>query len=202
MLVVGLGFGVLFALPIPDIEGKCLPAGEGLVQCVINRQVLPSVLRVVIGCVGAVALFEAFSGAPGLYHRWRAGEFKQVVGENPPWQDDPVLVASVWGATYDDAKAAKGGLHSTRIARRLRDRNPDYAGALEKVPGAVPADLEERVRLEHDARVAAVALTLDALEKLAAQTPPPLSAPRPYATTKFTSLPGTTIVLRTSPSAR
>lgn len=170
VLAAGFAFGVSLALPLPDIAGKCPPKGEGLMQCVVNLQVLPSVLRVLIGMAAAMLVYELACGAPGLYRRWRAGEFRRIVGANPPWQQDPILVASVWGATYDDPKAARGGLHRTRVARTVRERLADAHAAPPRTPASAPAGSRQPASAAtgRDARVAALALTIEALEKLSA----------------------------------
>lgn len=162
ILLAGTIVGLMLALPVPDIAGKCPPQQEGLLKCVVDKQVLPTVTKILLGIAAVYIAFEIGAALPGVWRRWRAGDlFGRIVGANPPWEADPVLVASVWGETYEDAAAAKGGLHRVRVVRKLRDRRQQRG--LPDMP--LP---EQQPDPERETRVAAVALLLQELDALGA----------------------------------
>jgi hypothetical protein len=99
---VGIALGLLLALPLEDVHDRCPPSGEGLVQCQLQKSVLPAV-TIVLGCmIGALILFWLVThGLPNARAWWRAGGRR-------PRRDvdvaaDPVLLAANWGLTYRDA---------------------------------------------------------------------------------------------------
>jgi hypothetical protein len=99
---VGVAVGLYFALPLKDVHDRCPPSGEGLVQCQLQKSVLPAV-TIVLGCmIGALILFWLVTrGLPDAYRWWRRG------GRRPRREvdvaADPVLLAANWGLTYRDA---------------------------------------------------------------------------------------------------
>jgi hypothetical protein len=98
----GIALGLLFALPLKNVDDRCPPSGEGLVQCQLQKSVLPAV-TIVLGCmIGALVLFWLVTrGLPGARRWWSAG------GRRPrrdiDVSADPVLLAANWGLTYRDA---------------------------------------------------------------------------------------------------
>jgi hypothetical protein len=98
----GIVVGLLLALPPKDVHDRCPPSGEGLVQCQLQKSVLPAV-TIVLGClIGALILFWLITrGIPNANVWWSSGGRR-------PRRDidvaaDPVLLAANWGLTYRDA---------------------------------------------------------------------------------------------------
>jgi hypothetical protein len=98
----GIVVGLLLALPLKDVHDRCPPSGEGLVQCQLQKSVLPAV-TIVLGClIGALILFWLITrGIPNAHMWWSSGGRR-------PRRDidvaaDPVLLAANWGLTYRDA---------------------------------------------------------------------------------------------------
>jgi len=99
---IGAGIGLWLALPMPDVHDRCPPAGEGLVQCQLQKSVLPAT-TIVLGCmIGAlILLWLVTQGLPGARAWWRAGGRRSTA--KIAVDQDPVLLAANWGLTYRDA---------------------------------------------------------------------------------------------------
>ena len=115
-LVAGLALGLYLALPAPDVRRQhlCPPAHEGLVQCELQKQWLPTVtvvLGVAAACLVLVHLLTV--SGPSLIRRWRTGELWGRERRPPPFDSDPVLRAATWGLTYEDANP--GGRRPHRV---------------------------------------------------------------------------------------
>jgi len=99
-VVVGLAVGLALALPLRDVRDRCPPPGEGLVQCQLQKSVLPAVSIVIICVVAALAIrWLLFDGVP------RARDWMRRTPRDAPapFDEDPVLVAANWGLRYEDA---------------------------------------------------------------------------------------------------
>jgi hypothetical protein len=98
----GIVVGLLLALPVKDVHDRCPPSGEGLVQCQLQKSVLPAV-TIVLGClIGALILFWLITrGIPNAHTWWSAGGRRQR--RDIDVAADPVLLAANWGLTYRDA---------------------------------------------------------------------------------------------------
>src|SRR4051794_23740902 len=77
--IVGVGIGLVFALPPRDIKGQCPPAHEGLVNCALQKQWLPVVMTVVVAAAVIVLLVELALATPAFYRRAKRGE---ILGRN------------------------------------------------------------------------------------------------------------------------
>ena len=130
IVLAGLGFGLMLAFPVPDVEARCPAHGEGYDFCWVQKALLPSVLILL------AALFLAQFVARLLLVRipaWRervreVGERR--VGEDetrpePPYRSDPFLLAATWGE--------KKGLTDRR-----------RPSTFERVPASVLARLRRR----------------------------------------------------------
>src|SRR4051794_1826581 len=97
----GLAIGLLWALPLEDVTARCPAPGEGLVQCQIQKSVLPAVMEIVGSLLAAHLLFTlAFEHVPRLIRAHRAGERWSVKlrSRRPaPPRPDAALIAATWG---------------------------------------------------------------------------------------------------------
>jgi hypothetical protein len=108
-LVIGIGLGLLVALPLRNVEreGVCPPAHEGLVQCKLQKAWLPALTEVVaIAGLALLLVHVALVSGPRLWRRWRTGTLRRRE-KPPPFESDPVLRAATWGLTYEDANPGK-----------------------------------------------------------------------------------------------
>ena len=100
--LAGIAVGLLLALPLENVRDRCPPEGEGLIQCQLQKSVLPGV-TIVLGCmIGAlILLWLVTRGLPNASAWWANG------GRRPrrdvDVEADPVLLAANWGLTYRDA---------------------------------------------------------------------------------------------------
>lgn len=110
--LIGSTAGLLLALPFEDVTTRCPPAGEGLVQCQLQKAYLPA-LMIVLGCLVCclVLLHVAVVSGPALYRRWSDPELRRT--SPPRFDEDPLLRAANRGLTYRDA-------HPERLVGRKR----------------------------------------------------------------------------------
>lgn len=125
--LAGLAIGLLWALPLEDVTSRCPAPGEGLVQCQIQKSVLPAVMEV-IGCflAGHFLFTIAFEHLPRLIRAHRAGERWSVKlrSRRPaPPRPDPVLLAATWGTV-------EGGEDGPAPAAETIDPDAPPAGTL------------------------------------------------------------------------
>lgn len=147
-LAAGTAAGLAFALPLDDAAGRCPPAGEGQLLCELQRIWVPAVVTVAFSAMGAVVLLQAVtSGIPrmiraAIEHRRNGPELKP----DPPFGEDPVLVAATWGVTYGEEAVSE-----------VADQ-PSPEPVVPVPSRAAPPLVEPEDRRE---RIAAIALALD-----------------------------------------
>lgn len=112
--------GVLWATPLANPDVVCPPAGEGRVQCTLDKVWLTLGLRVIVCAVAATLLLRLALSARGLLRARREGTLVgRVVA---PMIDDPELTAASWNHTY----AVEGQtrlLNQSRLVWRHMDEN-------------------------------------------------------------------------------
>lgn len=100
-LVAGVAVGLAAALPLEDVSGQCPPAGEGLIQCEMQKAWLPAAVLGLSCVLLAHLVFVALAvRLPDLVRRWRAGERptrRTRRQRSAPFEADPVLLAASWG---------------------------------------------------------------------------------------------------------
>lgn len=102
-LLVGAGLvlGAVWALPLPEVSGRCPAAGEGFGWCSLQKAWAPAFLLLVVPpfVLLVVARF-LFEWVPDVVARWRAGlrpvRFTRRQ-QAPPYASDPFLLGAVWG---------------------------------------------------------------------------------------------------------
>ena len=109
--LAGLGLGLLWALPLANPNVVCPPAGEGRVQCELDKVWLTVGTRLMFSAIACVLLLRFVLKAPELWRARREGRL--VGGPVRAMAPDTRLVAASWGHTY----AVEG---ETRVLRRPR----------------------------------------------------------------------------------
>jgi hypothetical protein len=105
MVLVAIALGVVFTLPLPNVDRRCPPRGEGLTMCVLQKAWLPAITVTLAMAVAALLLHWLIFSGPSRFRAWR--DHRARVIAPPPFAQDPVLVAANWGLTYHDAHPTK-----------------------------------------------------------------------------------------------
>jgi hypothetical protein len=98
-LIVGIGAGVVVALPIDSAEGRCPPPGAmGRTQCLLDKVWLHElsvvfVVAVAVMLVGYLLVFRL----PDTARRARRGELRRQPPPAAVDLDDAALSAAAWG---------------------------------------------------------------------------------------------------------
>lgn len=127
---IGIALGLLWALPMPNVDARCPAASEGQVQCVLTKAWLPMLTKVEIAIIVCVAIVHLIVVT---IPRWRRGELRR---RRPAWSadKDPVLAAASWTLTYGDAHPPRRwrpvGAQLRRESHPGRASTPSRAGAL------------------------------------------------------------------------
>jgi hypothetical protein len=121
-LLAGLGLGLLLALPLQDVSGRCPPRGEGYDLCVLQRAWLPMLLLVLAGAfLGQFAARVMLVRMPAWRERLRTVGERRVgeeeAREEPPYSSDPFLLAATWGEKKGPSERRRPS-----ILQRLRRR--------------------------------------------------------------------------------
>lgn len=145
-IALGLALGLWLALPFADVTAKCPPAGEGLVQCRLQKSWLPAVVKLVATVVVCRwALFAALISLPAALRRKLAGGTlrdpakikRDLVRETrPDWEADPVLRAATWGVTYEGLGEGRTAAEPVDVEPLLADVRPEPADAPQPQPHA------------------------------------------------------------------
>lgn len=161
-LFSGAVLGAWHALPVEDVQaaGKCPPAGEGLVYCVVQKAWLPAVMEVLLLATAAFIVYELLLNSPGTWKAVRAERKRRKAAEAPPFEQDSTLLAASWGNKYENPVRPK--------PRR------ETAGPIEvAVPRAAPATPEpRRDDPERTRRLERIALALSLAEQLGLEQKP------------------------------
>ena len=129
LILLGLGLGLLIALPVDDVTGRCPARGEGYDLCFVQKALVPSILIVLAGVLLAQWLARMLLVRLPAYVRRVREVGERRVGEpdpreEPPYARDPFLLAATWGAKdgRTDRRAPRLGEWLQRLRRRrLRD---------------------------------------------------------------------------------
>jgi len=113
---VGAAAGLLWALPLKDVQDQCPASGEGLNSCVLQKSIAPAFVEIAACMLVAFLLVRfLFDTLPTVPDRMARGEIlPRGKAEGPDFSDDPTLVAANWGLTYSDA-------HPQRRVRKGRE---------------------------------------------------------------------------------
>jgi hypothetical protein len=105
-VVLGVGLGLLAALPLPSARHICAVASQGGVGCALDKVWLPVLQKVALAPIALILVTHLLLRLPGLWRRWRAGKLevrkKLVLAET----DDPILRAASWGLVMREAGGA------------------------------------------------------------------------------------------------
>jgi hypothetical protein len=117
--LAGAALGLALALPLPDVDTKCPPAGEGRLACQLKDILVPAVTIVgVCAVVGALLLGWLLVRLPAARRdRQRRGPVSRAA--RPAFASDSALSAANWGIVYDDEQTA------LRVVGRRRWRHDD-----------------------------------------------------------------------------
>jgi hypothetical protein len=129
LLVLGVGAGLLLALPVDDVTDRCPAKGEGYDFCYVQKALLPSILIVLAGGLLAQWLSSVLLvRLPAYLARVREVGERRVgepeAREDPPYARDPFLLASTWGAKHGPTERRRprlADLLARLRRRRLRD---------------------------------------------------------------------------------
>jgi hypothetical protein len=162
-LFSGALLGAWHALPVEDVQaaGKCPPAGEGLLYCVVQKAWLPAVMEVLLLATAAFVLYELLLNSPGTWKAVRAERRRRKVSDAPPFEQDNTLLAASWGNKYDNPVKPK--------PRR------EVSGPVEIAvprPGPVPHAPEKKTDPERQRRLERIALALSLAEQLGLENKP------------------------------
>jgi hypothetical protein len=105
-VVLGVGLGLLAALPLPSARHICAVASQGGLGCTLDKVWLPVLQKVALAPIALILLTRLLLRLPGLWRRWRAGKLevrkKLVLAET----DDPILRAACWGLVMREDRGA------------------------------------------------------------------------------------------------
>lgn len=163
-LISGGAIGALHALPAEDVTaaGKCPPAGEGLVYCVVQKAWLPVVMEVLLLATAAFILYELLLNSPATWKAVRAERSRRRLSDAPPFESDTTLLAASWGNKYADP-----------VKPKPRREAPGPVAI--PVPVAVRPEPEPEPRRddpERQRRLERIAIALDLAEQLGLQRKP------------------------------
>lgn len=167
-LLLGASLGALHSLPVEDVKaaGKCPPAGEGLLYCVVQKAWLPAVMEVLLLATAAFVLYEFLVNSPGTWKAVRADRAKRKTSEPPPFEQDNTLLAATWGNKYADPVKPKP---------RREGRGPVEIPVPRAAPIAVEAAPEPEPKgddPERQRRLERIALALDLADQLGLERKP------------------------------
>ncbi|MFL5846929.1 MAG: HD-GYP domain-containing protein [Solirubrobacteraceae bacterium] len=100
----GLGIGLMWGLPVANVDHRCPPKSEGLDYCVLQKAWGPVVTKVAAAVVLAYIIGQLIQRFPAISHAASSGTLLPRKQANPNFSADPTLVAANWGLTYNDAR--------------------------------------------------------------------------------------------------
>jgi hypothetical protein len=165
-LLIGAATGALHALPVEDVKaaGKCPPAHEGLLYCVVQKAWLPAVMEVLLLATAAYLLYEFVVNSPGP---WRAvrreRSLRKKATEPPPFESDNTLLAASWGNKYANPRKPKP---------RREGSGPVEIPIARPVAVAAAAPEPKRDDPERQRRLERIALALDLANQLGLEPKP------------------------------
>jgi hypothetical protein len=122
LVLAGTAAGLLLALPVDDVSARCPPRGEGYQLCYLQKGLLPTVLIVLAGLLlGHLVSRQLLVRLPAWRRRVReVGERRvgmEETREEPPYRQDPFLLASTWGVKQGRSERRRFSLLA-RLRRR------------------------------------------------------------------------------------
>jgi hypothetical protein len=138
LAMVGIGLGLLAALPLPSAGQICAGAGQGGIGCTFDKVALPTLEKVAVAPIVLILLTQLLLRLPGLWRRWRAGKLEVRKKLVPAETDDPILAAASWGLVMRDARDADRPLSevSGKQAVKVRQTGPKAFIAAAQATGA------------------------------------------------------------------
>jgi hypothetical protein len=166
-LLTGALIGAVHAFPVENVQaaGKCPPAKEGLLYCVVQKAWLPAAMEVLLLGTAAFLLYEFFLNSPGTWKAIRAERRRRKQADAPPFESDTTLLAASWGNKYNDPVHPKP---------RREAPGPVEIPVPRRAPVAVPAPALEPKRddPERQRRLERIALALDLAQQLGLERKP------------------------------
>jgi hypothetical protein len=122
LVLAGIAGGLILALPVGDVADRCPPRGEGYELCYLQKGLLPTVLIVLAGLLAGHLLARLLLvRLPAWRRRVReVGERRvglEETREDPPYRQDPFLLASTWGIKHGRSERRRFNLFE-RLRRR------------------------------------------------------------------------------------